>query len=236
MRNMDDIPEFTGFPKETLRFYTDLKENNFRDWFNERKDHYEEYVLKPAQSFVVAFGERLKKISDGFTYDARTNGRGTIMRIHRDIRFSKDKTPYNTRLRFRFGEGTHEKGMYPGFFFGMDETGGHLLGGIYKFAKPTLDSYRNAVSDENSGAMLARIVQKIRNQNGFKISGENYKKVPRGFDSDHPRASLLKHDKIYASSPDIPVSVLKKPDLVDVAYEYALKIAPLHNWLNQLSR
>ncbi|MFW9794827.1 MAG: DUF2461 domain-containing protein [Candidatus Thorarchaeota archaeon] len=233
---MEEIPEFKGFPKETLRFYAELKENNYREWFNERKDHYEEYVLRPAQSFVVAFGEKLKTISDGFTYDTRTNGRGSILRIYRDIRFSKDKTPYNTRLRFRFGEGTREKGLYPGFFFGMDETGGRLLGGIHKFAKPTLDRYREAVVDENSGKMLAKIVDDIRGQKGFEIGGEHYKRVPRGFDADHLRANLLRHDALYISSPPIPVSVLKKPDLVDVCYEHALKMAPVHNWLNQLSR
>ncbi|MFW9814075.1 MAG: DUF2461 domain-containing protein, partial [Candidatus Thorarchaeota archaeon] len=193
---MEDLPQFTGFPKETLSFYAELKENNFKKWFNERKDYYEEYVLKPAQSFVVAFGERLKTISDGFTYDTRTNGRGSILKIYRDIRFSKDKTPYNTRLRFRFGEGTPEKGEYPGFFFGLDETGGHLLGGIYKFAKHTLDRYRNAVDNENSGKMLAKIVEDIRGQKGFEVKGANYKRVPRGFDVDHPRADLLLHDSL----------------------------------------
>ncbi|MHA2026125.1 MAG: DUF2461 domain-containing protein [Candidatus Thorarchaeota archaeon] len=233
---MDDIPKFTGFPKETLQFYADLKENNFREWFNERKDHYQEYVLKPAQSFVVAFGEKLKTISDGFTYDTQTNGRGSMMRIYRDIRFSKDKTPYNTRLRFRFGEGTREKGLYPGFFIGMDETGGHLLGGIHKFVKPTLDSFRKAVADDTSGSMLVKIIKAIRGQRGYKVGGENYKRVPRGYDEEHPRAGLLKYNALYVSSPEIPVSVLRKPDLVDVCYEHALKMAPVHNWLNQLSR
>ncbi len=235
MKNMDDIPQFTGFPKETLRFYADLKENNFRDWFNERKDHYQEYVLKPAQAFVVAFGERLKSISDGFTYDTQINGRGSMMRIYRDVRFSKDKSPYNTRLRFRFGEGTREKGLFPGFFIGMDETGGHLLGGIHKFAKPTLDRYREAVDDDKSGSILVKIVGEIKAQRGFKVGGEHYKRVPRGYDTDHPRADLLKHDSLYVRSPDIPVSVLMKPDLVDTCYEHALRMAPIHKWLNQLS-
>ena len=232
---MEDIQTFTGFPKETFRFYEDLKENNFREWFNERKDHYQEYVLKPAQAFVVAFGEKLKAISDGFTYDTRTNGRGSMMRIYRDIRFSKDKTPYSTRLRFRFGEGIREKGEHPGFFLGMDETGGHILSGIYKFAKPTLDRYREAIDDTNSGTILVKIVEEIRNLRGFKISGEHYKRVPRGYDPDHPRADLLRYDSLYVRSPEIPVSVLTKPELVDTFYEHALRMAPVHHWLAQLA-
>lgn len=233
---MDDIPQFSGFPKETLQFYAELKDNNYREWFNERKDHYQEYVLKPAQAFVVAFGERLKRISGGITYDTRTNGRGSILRIYRDIRFSKDKTPYNTHLRMRFGEGEGEKGKYPGFFFAMDETGGRLLGGLHKFAKSTLDSYREAVVNEKTGSSLATIVERIRSQPGFEIGGVHYKRVPRGYDVDHPRADLLRHDALYVRSPEIPVSLLKKPDLVDTCYDHALTIAPVHHWLANLAR
>lgn len=231
---MDEIPKFTGFPKEALRFFAELKENNFKDWFNDRKDQYHENVLKPAQSFVVAFGERLKQISEGLTYDTRTNGRGSILRIHRDIRFSKDKTPYNTRLRIRFSEGMGEKGGYPGFFFAMDETGGQLLGGLYNFAKPILDSFRESVVNEKTGMSLANIIGKIKAQSGFEIGGQHYKLVPRGYDTDHPRADLLRHNGLYVSSPSISVSVLKRPELVDTCYDYALTMAPVHHWLANL--
>ena len=231
---LNAIPEFTGFPKETLRFYAELKENNFKDWFTEKKEYYQEYVLKPAQSFVVAFGEHLKGISDDLTYDPRTNGRGSILRIHRDIRFSKDKTPYNTRLRMRFSGEGGEKGGFPGFFFGMDETGGRLLGGLYNFIKPVLESYREAVANEKSGKRLVRIVDDIRALPGFEIKGEHYKRVPRGYDVAHPRAKLLKHDGLYISSPKNSTSVLKRPELVDTCYEHAVRIAPVHHWLMNL--
>ena len=231
---MVEIPKFTGFPKETLRYFTELKENNNKEWFNENKDQYEEHVLKPAQTFVVAFGERLKGISKGFTYDTRTNGRGSILRIHRDTRFSKDKTPYNTRLRFRFNEGKEEKSGYPGFFFGLDDTGGQLLGGLYKFVKPTLDAFREAVDDEKSGTRLTNIIDEIEAQSGFEIGGEHYKRVPKGYDIDHPRADLLKHDGLYISSSMIPASALKRPELVDTCYELAVRIAPVHDWLMNL--
>ncbi|MFX1482288.1 MAG: DUF2461 domain-containing protein [Promethearchaeota archaeon] len=228
---MDDIPKFTGFSREALKFYEELKENNYREWFVEQKERYDEYVLKPAQAFVVAFGERLKSISDGFTYDTRTNGRGSILRIHRDTRFSKDKTPYNTRLRFRFSDalGGHEQHI--GFFLGLDETGGRLLGGVYKFPKISLEKYRGAVAGEKSGLLLEKAMGAVKAQRGFEVFGEHYKRVPRGYDVDHPRADLLRYDSLYVRSPEIPVSVLKKPELVDRCYDYAQKIAPIHHWL-----
>ena len=231
---MEDIPKFTGFPKETLRFYEELKENNFRDWFTERKDYYHEVVLKPAQAFVIAFGEKLKKISSGFTYDTRTNGRGTILRIYRDIRFSKDKTPYSTHLRFRFSDESNERKTHVGFFIGLDETGGRLLGGIHKFPKEDLAAFRKAVADEKTGTRLVKAIDDLNTYRGFKVSGDHFKRVPREFDADHPRADLLKFNALHVRAPDIPVSILKKPELVDRCYEYAQKIAPVHHWLDNV--
>ncbi|MFX1415422.1 MAG: DUF2461 domain-containing protein [Promethearchaeota archaeon] len=233
---MNEIEAFTGFPKEALRFFGELKENNYREWFLERKNDYQEYVLKPAQAFVVAFGERLTAISDGITFDTRTNGRGSILRIHRDIRFSKDKTPYHTRLRIRFSEGAGEKKGHPGFFFGMDDEGGMLLGGLYAFPQPLLEKYRHAVVDEQAGSILAKAVDEINSLPGYEIGGKHYKRVPRGFDANHSRADLLLHDALYVHSPKIPAIVLRKPELVEVCLDSALKMAPVHHWLAQLSR
>ncbi|MFW9943735.1 MAG: DUF2461 domain-containing protein [Candidatus Sifarchaeia archaeon] len=233
---MNEIGAFRGFPKEALGFFGDLKENNYREWFQENKDDYQEYVLKPAQAFVVALGERLTAISDGITFDTRTNGRGSILRIYRDIRFSKDKTPYHTRLRIRFSEGSGEKKGHPGFFFGMDDEGGMLLGGLYAFPKPLLEKYRHAVVDEQVGSILARAVDEINGLPGYEIGGKHYKRVPRGFDANHLRASLLLHNALYVHSSKIPVSVLRKPELVEVCFDSALKMAPIHHWLAQLSR
>ncbi|MHA2601245.1 MAG: DUF2461 domain-containing protein [Candidatus Thorarchaeota archaeon SMTZ1-83] len=233
---MNDIEAFAGFPKEALRFFGELKENNHREWFLERKNDYQEYVLKPAQAFVVALGERLAAVSDGIRYDTRTNGRGSILRIHRDIRFSKDRTPYHTRLRIRFSEEAGEKKGHPGFFFGMDDEGGMLLGGLYAFPKPLLEKYRQAVVDEKAGATLAKAVNEINSLPGYTIGGKHYKRVPRGFDADHSRANLLLHNALYVHSPKIPSSVLQKPDLVEACFYSALKMAPIHHWLIQLSQ
>jgi uncharacterized protein (TIGR02453 family) len=231
---MGEIQSFTGFSKEGIGFLAELKENNYREWFNERKNDYQELLVKPAQSFVVALGERLTSISEDIVYDTRTNGSGSILRIYRDIRFSKDKSPYNTRLRVRFWEGPGKKKERPGFFIGMDETGGGIHGGLWMFPKPLLDRYREYVLDNASGTKLVKAVDEVSSDKGYSIGGEHYKNVPRGYDADHPRADLLRFNGLYASSPKIPVSVLKKPELVDVCFEHILKMAPIHEWLVQL--
>ncbi|MFQ5831368.1 MAG: DUF2461 domain-containing protein [Candidatus Thorarchaeota archaeon] len=233
---MDDIQEFSGFPEEALDFFGELRENNYRDWFNERKSDYQEYVLKPAQAFVVALGERLTAISDSIISDTRTNGRGSILRIYRDIRFSKDKSPYHTRLRIRFREGSGEKNTQPGFFFAMDETGGRLMGGMHMFPKPLLEEYRQAVLDDRAGPLLVKAIDGIKSLPGYTVGGEHYKRVPRGFDPNHPRADLLRYNTLHVSSSRIPVGLLKKPDLIDACFQHGLNMAPIHHWLVQLSR
>ncbi|MHA2020733.1 MAG: DUF2461 domain-containing protein [Candidatus Thorarchaeota archaeon] len=231
---MEVIQAFTGFPKEGLGFLAELKENNYREWFNERKNDYQELLVKPAQSFVVALGERLSSISEDMVYDTRTNGSGSILRIYRDIRFSKDKTPYNTRLRVRFWEGPGTKKERPGFFVGFDETGGGIHGGLYIFPKPLLEKYRKSVLDDDSGMKLVKAIEKVKSFKGYKIGGEHYKRVPRGYDADHPRADLLRFNALYVSSPRMPASVLEKPELVDVCFEHIQRMVPIHEWLLKL--
>ncbi len=231
---MEGSQTFTGFPKEGLGFLAELKENNYREWFNERKNDYQELLVKPAQSFVVALGNRLTSISEDMVYDTRTNGSGSILRIYRDIRFSKDKSPYNTRLRVRFWEGPGKKKERPGFFVGMDETGGGIHGGLWTFPKPLLEKYRESVLDDDSGTKLVKAIDEIKSIKGYKIGGEHYKRVPRGYDAEHPRAELLRFNGLYVSSPKIPVSVLKKPELVDVCFEHIQRMVPIHEWLVQL--
>lgn len=103
------------FTKSTFDFLEDLAIHNDRDWFNANKSRYIETVQEPALQFITDFGPRLAKISPHFTADARTVG-GSLFRIHRDTRFSKDKTPYkeNTGVQFRHvaAKDAHAPGYY----------------------------------------------------------------------------------------------------------------------------
>jgi uncharacterized protein (TIGR02453 family) len=230
------IKPFKGFPKEGLKFLVDLTANNNREWFKKNKEHYQKYLLDPGQSFVYSLGQKLQEISLGLRYDTQTNGRGSIMRIHRDIRFSKDKSPYNTRFRVIFWEGSGKKMQHPGIFFGMDINGGGLYQGMHGFSKPILNAYREAVNSDEQGEELVNAIQIVRNSGDYRINGSQYKRVPRGFDPSHKRAELLKYKGLYSISPKIDVHTLQKPDLVDVCFEHCKKMAPIHYWLVNLDQ
>jgi len=120
---MSETAAFNGFPRELIQFYQGLSRNNDKSWFNEHKDIYARHVIAPAQDFVVSMGERLRMLSPGIVADTRANGAGSIFRIYRDLRFSKDKRPYKTFLGIFFWEGSGKKMENPGFYFHMEPSG-----------------------------------------------------------------------------------------------------------------
>jgi uncharacterized protein (TIGR02453 family) len=231
---MKNLNEFAGFPKETLDFLANLKLNNNREWFNKHKREYQEYFLEPAKSFVVTLGERLQTaISKEIRYDLRLNGSGSIMRIYRDVRFRKDKTPYNTRLRTVFWEGEGKKMAHPGYFIAFDAAGGGIYGGLHRFNRVELESYRNSVIT-SLGDEISEVIH-LLNKKNYKVGGEHYKRTPRGYDNSHPRANLLKFNGLYAVSPTIEPDLFTDPKIIDVCLEHCLNMVPLHNLLMKIT-
>lgn len=221
---------FSGFPKEGLRFLADLADNNNREWFNAHKQDYIDYLLMPAQAFVAELGERLRKLSKGMQYDLRTNGSGSILRIYRDIRFSKDKSPYHTYMRARFWEGESKKSS-SGYFFRFDANGARMHAGLHIFEKPLLAAYRDAVADKKLGKELEKALALVVKAGRYEVGGEHYKRVPKGYDPEHERANLLRYNGLYASSPQISRTKLTSSKFVDICVEHCKNMMPLHKWL-----
>jgi uncharacterized protein (TIGR02453 family) len=230
---MDMIPPFSGFPPAGMQFLADLAENNDRAWFEAHKDEYEQSLLEPAQSFIVALGTKLQTLANGISCDTRTDGRGVLMRIHRDTRFSADKSPYKTRISGLFREGKQKKMESPAFGFQIDATGMELLTGIYKFPPAMLAAYRNVVADEQGGAALADVFEAVNRAGDYNIAGEHFKRVPAGYDPDYKFADLLRYDGLYSFSPRIPSSDMHTDSLVDICYRHYQNTAPLYNWLKR---
>lgn len=222
---------FSGFPQEGLHFLGQLAENNDREWFNARKQTYQDTIVIPALAFIEALGQRLQFISPHIQYDTRTNGSGSLMRIYRDTRFSEDKSPFKTWVGIRFWEGAGKASENPGFFFGFDATGGGLHVGMHGFDKALLAAYREAVVDDRLGTELELALETVREAGPYEIRGEQYKRVPRGFDPDHPRVELLRYNPLYVSSPGIEPAVLAIPALVDVVMDHCENMAPVQRWL-----
>jgi uncharacterized protein (TIGR02453 family) len=221
---------FDGFSQQAIDFLENLAANNERAWFEAHKTEYQRYLLEPALAFVDALGSRLQTIADGIRYDKRTDGSGVLMRIYRDTRFSKDKTPYKTNISGLFVEG-EKKTESPAFGFQLEATGMGLMVGIFKFPPAMLTAYRDAVVDEKAGGELKKVLDTIREAGQYEIGGAHYKRVPTGYDPKHERADLLRYDGLYAFSPRIQINETQSPALVDICYTHFRKMAPLYHWL-----
>jgi uncharacterized protein (TIGR02453 family) len=223
---------FTGFTRETVRFYAALRKNNNRPWFEENRAIYDTHVMAPAKLFVTAMGERLKTIVPGIIAVPAVNK--SIFRINRDTRFSLDPSPYKTNLGIYFWDGARSRMESAGFYLGLEPPDLYVGGGMYMIPDTLLGRYRNAVVDKKRGAEIGKIVAALRARPGFSVEGTHYKRVPAGFDSGHPNAELLKHKGLYASYETKIPEEFYSARLLDYCFERFEPIVPLHRWLMKL--
>jgi uncharacterized protein (TIGR02453 family) len=193
----------------------------------------EEYVLAPTKEFVIELGDRLKTITPGITFDIRTNGNWSIMRIYRDLRFSKDKSPYNTRIRLIFWVRSGKKMESPGLFIVIDPAGAAVYAGMHEFPKPALTVYRDAVVDNKLGTELETVLDTVKKA-GYETGSEHYKRVLRGYDQEHQRAGLLRYNGLWALSPLISPDVIQTPKLIDACFDRCQNMMPLMDWLTKV--
>lgn len=212
------------FPDETVRFLADLKANNNRDWFTGNKALYEQAVKRPAEAYCEQICEQLRGLT-GKPHKAK------VFRIYRDVRFSKDKTPYNTHLHISFQppDGT---GAEPAWFFAL-EPGKLIFGaGTFAFDKPVLERFRRAVGDGRGGE-LAALLQALGKE-GHRLSEPELKRVPRGFDPDMAHADLLRRKGLTAWLDTGDTQIASRPGLISHSAGAYQKLKPFFDWLSQL--
>jgi len=186
------------FSKKTFEFLAQLDQNNNRDWFNDHKSQYEEYVREPALDFIRQMQAPLMGISSHFIASDKKVG-GSLMRIHKDARFSKDKTPYkiNVGIQFRhfMGKDVHA----PGFYFHLANDECFVGAGIWRPESKVLNNIRHCI-DENPNSYKKAIFND-QFESVYEMSGESLKRPPRGFEKEHPLIDELKRKDFIAISP-----------------------------------
>jgi uncharacterized protein (TIGR02453 family) len=197
---------FGGFPKETLQFLKTLKRNNDREWFQKNKARYESAFLDPSLAFIEAIEKPLQKISPCFQAVAKKQG-GSLMRIYKDTRFAKDKTPYKTNIGIHF---RHEAGCSvhtPGFYLHVEPGDCFIGAGIWMPDKQPLLQIRRAISETPNGWKKARDAKSFRST--FELSGDSLKRPPAGFEKEDPMIDDLRRKDF------IGVCNLKEDDIID---------------------
>ncbi len=175
--------------QDLFAFLAALERNNNRNWFEKNKQRYIDHVRDPLCAFVEAVGPELRKIHPGVIADPRPNG-GSLFRIYRDTRFSKDKTPYKTHAALRFRCGPRDSAA-PGFYLGLEPGSAFVASGIWHPPTSTLKTLRDAIDANPAGWKRARKI-------GLD-DVEMYKRTPKGFEPDHPFEFDLRRKSFTAS-------------------------------------
>jgi uncharacterized protein (TIGR02453 family) len=208
-------------------FLRDLRAHNDRDWFAANKQRYEEHLLEPALAFIEAFAPKLEKISPHFRADARPSG-GSLFRIYRDTRFSKDKSPYKTNVGIHFRHERAKDAHAPGYYLhiGPDEV--FAGGGLWHPDTASATRIREAMVDDparwkratRSGAFAKRL----------QLGGDSLKRVPSWADAEHPLADDLKRKDFFGSTRLTEKGVIA-PDFVDEYARICRAASPLMQFL-----
>ena len=177
---------FSALIPDARKFLGDLSRNNSRDWFSTQEQRYEDQLKAPAQLLM-------EQIAGDIARDGGPALRLKVFRPHRDVRFSRDKTPYHTHLHMLWSADRPGPSQ-PGFFFGISPDYVTLGGGVMGFDKPALEAWRASV-DAQDGATLAQMISEVT-QRGFALRDPELKRVPAPYPVDHPRADFLRRKSL----------------------------------------
>jgi uncharacterized protein (TIGR02453 family) len=181
--------DFQSFSPALFEFLVDLSLNNRRDWYDKNKTRYEEHVREPALAWIRAMAPRMAKISPHVVCDDRKMG-GSLMRIFRDTRFSKDKTPYKTNVGIQFRHDAGKDVHAPGFYLHMSPDEVFVGVGVWQPDSPSLSKIRTKIAAEPD--RWTGIVSAPALVAHFSQGGESLARPPKGFPKDHPIIDELK--------------------------------------------
>ena len=198
------------YTDDCLLFLEELRHNNDRAWFAENKERYEASVREPSLRLIEAIGPRLEKLSPFFPAVPKRVG-GSLMRIHRDTRFAKDKTPYKTNVGIHFRHEVGKDVHAPGFYVHIEPERCFVGAGCWRPASPALLAIRRKIDDEPTRWKRARDAKAFRDN--YQLEGERLKTAPRDFAKDHPMIDDLRRKDFIGLSPLVESDVTS-PDLV----------------------
>ena len=220
---------FPGFPKDLLRFYAELIENNNREWFTKNKQRYKDVVVYPMCDFIEAMAPRLEAIAPMYIADARPHG-GSMFRIYRDVRFSRDPKPYKEHLACQFRHQAGRDAHAPGYYVHIALDGVRFGGGIYLPPAPALRAIRRAI-DENSKKWQAVKADPDFQDTFDGIRGDSLKRAPKGFSPDHPEIEDLKRKTLFITKPLSSVERITQPVFIEEVDDAFQKATPFMRFL-----
>ena len=218
---------FEGFADADGKFFRALKKHQTRDWFQAHRLEYDDGWVTPMKLLLAELRERIDPL-----FVRHALGDPKVFRIYRDVRFSKDKSPYKTHIGGYLplaGAGRGPGQPVPVYVQLGTET--FVGAGHYMMDPPQLARYRAAVLEDKTGKALARIVAALEKAKFRLVSFDALKNVPRGVDPAHPRAELLKRKSLAVEFPTLPKRLVVSRAFVGWLVERIERARPLVEWL-----
>jgi uncharacterized protein (TIGR02453 family) len=209
------------FPPEAIKFLKGLEKNNTRDWFQPRKEIFETTLKRPMLEFVEEINAELLK----FAPEHITEPKKAVYRIYRDTRFSKDKTPYKTHLGAIFPRRGLGKDSGAGYYFHVSSKGVGVACGAYGPGPEQLLKIRRFIAENPK--LLRREIKWMGS-----IQGTTLKRVPKGFDCEHPAVDLIKMKQWYWWV-ELDLALATSPKLKGEIAKRFRAVAPMVELLNR---
>ena len=229
-----DSAGFQGFRPQALGFLRRLKRNNRREWFERNRAVYETEVRDPMRALVEEMDVRLAQLVPEITGDPRHS----VFRIHRDIRFSSDKSPYKTNAACQFyhhdagrGAGQDAQGAGAGLYFQLEDGQCFVAGGMWMPARPALERIREAIADDPDALDRLHRAAAFRRRFRRLDAEDMLKRMPRGYDEDHPAARWLRY-RSFTATRVMPEREVLSPRLPAILARDFETLVPLVRWLN----
>ena len=217
---------FEGFPEEGLKFFRSLRKNNTREWFQPRKDIFDAKVKTPMEELVALVNGELAKVAPDHIVEPKK----AIYRIYRDTHFSSDKTPYKTHIAANFPRKGLEKHAGAGFYFSVSDEEVEVAGGVYMPGPPELLAIRTHLVETHAEFRKIVTNKKLVASLG-DLQGEALRRVPKGFDAEHPAADCLRM-KQWLFFKTLPGKVAATPAVFTELADRLKVLAPLVHYLN----
>lgn len=219
---------FPGFPEETVRFFLDLRFHNETSWFHAHREAYETYVRKPFSEFIEAMTPTVMRIAD----DMETRPNKCLARINRDIRFTRDKSPYRDHMWLLFRRAGEEREHAVMYWFELSPEVVEWGVGFWGYNRPAMDALRERMMKKP--AEVRRVLRRCGiPDETLHIYGDRYKsmKPPAGMSAD--LAMLYPCKEIYVKRIGVPLGESYRPEIIDRVSEDFLRLKPLYLLLRQ---
>ncbi|MDF1864737.1 MAG: DUF2461 domain-containing protein [Saprospiraceae bacterium] len=216
------------FTQDFLNFFSELSENNDREWFNANKKRFKSNVEEPFKNFIAELIDRASAIDSNILMTPKDG----MFRIYRDTRFGKDKTPYKTHLSAVVCEGGRKGKKVGGIYIEANHKGFKIYSGFYMPERKDLQKVREAIASDLSG------FERLISDEGFKekfgeVLGEKNKRIPKEFSEAAEKQTLMFNKSFYYFKEFSPETILQD-DLEDICMDYFLAAKPLGDFFMEV--